>query len=358
MAAQSTYIEEYLAVVKPSFDSKAWERISGQIKTTLSKPFSFIYKKQEKELEKASEKLKALNKLQEQRFAEYEKSGSEEARELWEQGDKEEKELKSSIADLTQNLENGKNKAAEWGTRVARASVYLGLFSVAVNKAKESALQMAEKASEISNKFLTQSSVFVDKDTRNIMGKFGVNATTAQAIGTAADELDIDLSDYSKLTQAQRKAFSDLMNYYQQGINNIDTEKLEKFNKITQKYQLDQVKLNIKLKTSMSELLAESDGAARIMGTLSNTMESIGNILSSDAVQTGFNFVMDIIDGILKFVTTPINWLGSLFGGGNTTNTTTNQVTTNTTINTSGGVNAEQLAVDIGLQVQNAMTRR
>ena len=357
MAGQTTYIDEYLAVVKPSFDGNAWKQVSGQIQTTLSKPFDFISKKSNKNLQEAQEKLKSLDKARLTALDNV-RVGDTESEKLFEQADKEYEDQQKKVAELTKKYEESVVAQKEFANKTIKAGAYLALLSVAVNKAKDAALEMAEAATDISNKFLSQSSMFVDTETRGVMAKFGVNAKTAQVISAAADELDIDLADYSKLTYGQRKAFNELMNYYQEGINNIDPEKLERFNKATQQYQLDRAKFNIKLKTSLSELVAESDGATEVLSTISNAMESISNILSSDAVKTGYNFVMDIINGILKFVTTPLNWLGNMFGSGNTNNTTTNTVTTNTTVNTSGGVNAEQLAVDIGLQVQNAMTRR
>ena len=66
---------------------------------------------------------------------------------------------------------------------------------------------------------------------------------------------------------------------------------------------------------------------------------------------------MGIINGILKFVSTPLNWLGSAFSRGNVNNNTTNSVKVEVSNNSSQGIDPSQLAVDIGMQVQNALTR-
>jgi hypothetical protein len=196
--------------------------------------------------------------------------------------------------------------------------------------------------------------MFVNTDTRDVMGKFGVNAKTAQSLTAVSSQLNIDLSDYSKLTYGQRKAFSDLMQHYQAGLDSIDTAKLDKFNKATQEYQLMQAKFNLDLKLSITKMLSESEGASKVLETITGSMEDISKILSSDGVAKGFDFFMGAINGILKFVTTPLNWLGNMFGGSSST-TTNKTATVNTTINSYGGTSPEQLAIDIGMQVQGAL---
>jgi hypothetical protein len=101
-------------------------------------------------------------------------------------------------------------------------------------------------------------------------------------------------------------------------------------------------------------MFAESEGASKVLKTLSGSLEDISKILTSDAVATGSDFIMGIISGLLKFATTPLNWLGNLMGGSSVTNST-KTANVSTTINSYGGTSPEQLAIDIGMQVQGAL---
>jgi hypothetical protein len=352
----SRFIDEYLVSVKPSFDKSAWSAASGNISEMLNNAFSGP----QKEASKLQEELK--NKLQAnaERMAKIKARLSEEG-----VGDEEKaslneelKTLKTDSQQLSTALQQSQKSSSAFSSGLTKGAGYLAAFTMAVSIAKEAALKLADAATEVSNKFISQSSIFVDTDVRDIMGKFGVNSTTAQAISESAGLLDIDLSDYSKLTQGQRKAFADLMQYYQDRIDQIDLQKLEQFNEATQEYQLMVAKFQMDLKLSVMEMLAESGALPELLETLSTFMGTITDILSSEAFKTGADIVIGIINGILKFVTAPFNFFGKLFSGGSdTTNNTSNTVNVNTTVNSSGGVDTEQLALDIGMQVQNALTR-
>jgi hypothetical protein len=289
-------IDEYLISIKPSVDMTAWKKATGKLKEDITDEFAKIFT-----------------------------DGSPE-----------------SIKQFSKNIE--------------KSSEYLAMFGEAVDYAASKARQFADQASDISNRFISQSSLFVDTNTRDIMGKFGVGSTTAQSINAASNHLGISTSDYARLTQGQREAFAELMQYYQAGIERIDPTKLQQFNEATQQYQLNVAKFHIDTELRFMEILAESGSLPQLLDTFGDAMENITAILGSDAFKTGADVFIGLLNGILEFVTMPLEGLGKLFGagkseGGNTTN--------NITVNNSsyGGISDSDIAYDIGLQVQNALTR-
>lgn len=362
-------LDEYVSLIKPQLDVDGFNQVGKQFQQKLEnvlKPVSAIFDasltKETKKLEVLKAKLvdakNALGKLtaaREGKTGEYDKLG----------GTKEESRLQKLVAKLETAV--GKQSGAvdkqaakqsalsanieAFSAKIGKSAVYLEIFGKTVKIASDQANKLAESAAKLSNRFVSQASVFVDEQTRNLMARYGATATQAQSMTSAAGVLNLNLSDYSRWTLGQRKAFDDLMRHYQEGIESIDTAKLERFNKTTQEYQLMQAKFRMDLELSMAKLLGESDALPKLLNTLQQGMEGIVNILSSPIVQEAFELFTGIINGILKLVTAPLNLLGQMFAGGSTTNNTTNN---NVNISAVGG-DSRELAIDIGLQLQNVL---
>lgn len=348
------FIEEYLVSVRPSFNRSEWNAVSGNISGFLNKGVSGAQKKLDEEMKQLQKRMADnFNKRQELQLIIDSPSSSADEVAKAKAGLE---PLKQEADVLAANMQGLDKQATSLSKNVASASIAFAALVAAISIAVESAKKLGDAASETSNKLPTQDSVFVDTGVRDIMGKFGVDSTTALGLSEVSSALNISLSDYSKLTQAQRKAFADLMEYYQEGIDSIDAGKLKSFNEAVQEYQLRVVKAQMEVKLAFTKLLAESDAVPRILDLVADSLESISDILASDAFQTGAEILFGIIEGILKFATAPIKLFGGLANAkerGNTTNT----VNISTNVNNNNKIDTEKLAVDIGLQVQNALTR-
>lgn len=349
------YFEEYLVSIKPDVDPGLWNKATGNIRSTIQKA---IFSPLTKELDKARAQLKSLTEQKTKILATLksgkDESGKELTAEQKEALETESKQLGEAIKGISGSIKVGEDKLKGLSEHFSKAGVIMTAYIAVVKSAIETAKKVIKESEKISNQFVSQSSIKVDTGVRDIMGKFGVDTQTALGISTAAETLGYDLNEYSKWTNAQREAFSELMQTYQSGIDAIDPQKLEDFNKATQEYQLMVAKFQVKMKVALTDLFASSEAVQGIMETFAKTLDSIANILSSDAVKEAFDLIMGIIDGILKFVTAPLNWLG----GGSSSSVTNNNrsVTVNNNISSTGGINSEQLAVDIGLSVRNAMS--
>ena len=261
-----------------------------------------------------------------------------------------------TVSDLLDEA-NGKLSKASKG--LSTASIFLGVFVASVKTASNAAKELSNAMSEVSNRYITNESIFFNEDIRDIMAKFGIDSSTAQAMQAAMDALNIDIEDFAKLPEGTRKAFDDLMKHYQDGINSLDTNKLDRFNEVVQQYQLRKVKFEMDLQLIYMKLLTQSDALPNLLETIGNALDSITTILDSDAFQVGFEILSGLINGILEFATAPLNLIGKLFGEGNSSNVVNNNNTANTnTFNINGnyGTSSKQLAMDIAMQLQNVTT--
>ena len=131
--------------------------------------------------------------------------------------------------DPTKTIKSKVNLFKEaFGKIASTVQAAVEVFKQAYAKAKE----ILDSASEFSRSFVSGSSAFVDTDVRDYMLRFGVGSKQAQSIIAAEEALGIDASDYALLTQGQREAFDQLMQHYQEGLDNLDTEKLEEYNQV------------------------------------------------------------------------------------------------------------------------------
>lgn len=386
-------IQEYLAIISPSYNMQEWEQasttIGNKLQTVLGKVLlrgtNKTIKELEKQLDDLSRRRDSINRdiaiTQQKRDAidaeidrvrsdaslsdsdkESQLSSLRQERDaldgLLKSQKAQQTNIGSTIENVKSSLENASQQVTDFGGWITKVSVFLGIFATMLKKAWEAAQKIIDAATEVSNNFVTQDSMFVNEDVKNTMARFGVGNMQAQSMLQASSYLGIDLSDYSTLTAGQRRAFDELMTHYQQGLESIDPDKLDRFNDSVQKYQLMQAKFDMDIQLILQKILAESDVLPELLETAESFMESITNILGSKAFQTGAEILFGIINGILEFVSAPLNFIGKLFRGSdssttnNTTNTTNNN---NVTVNTTG-ISSKQLALDLSMQMQNATT--
>lgn len=405
-------INEYVAYITPEIDVNQWKAVSSKIEGVLGSGLNAVTGLFNKKLQKAREELDKLQKEQASAKAKLleitqirqqkedvstqlsrirsidvsTEKGKEKYRELG--GEKEEDRLSKLLSKLTGKYEQlgGKDKELELSEKTAKgakamevlsntinglstknaalakgvavAAGTLALFVTAVIAAYKAANKFADAAVDISNKFVSGSTIRPDTDVRDVMIRYGVDTNRAQAMTATSETLGLDLDDYSKWTSGARKAFKELTNYYEDEINKIDPDKLKRFNEATQEYQLLQAKFQIKLRTSLIKLVSESDVLPKLLDTLSDSMELLTDILSSPAVQVGVETILELINAILSFVNQlgkGINWLLGGSSSNNTTNTTnTTNKNTTITINASSS-DTTQLARQIGAQLQSSL---
>jgi len=221
-------------------------------------------------------------------------------------------------------------------------------------KSNEYVEKIAEYTGEQSNKFISDSSLFVDNQVRDTMAKFGLNSVQAQALNKAMDVTGIDTNDFGRLTSGQRELLTSLTQQYEDAINSIDPQKLEEFNKAGQQYQAIIAESTIRTEVATQQFMAESESMAKATRKMAEFRkqwtETIEAILENPIVNFVVDTVVEFFSTIVEFGTRLLEIVEGLnrffsFGGGTTNNdnsTTTSNTTNNWYITGQGGAQTQQ----------------
>lgn len=373
-------VESYLYELKPYVNTSAWRKASGDIDKAL-KSSSITYdefagKKNQyletvKRMQQVQDQLKQVDKLISKA------SGDELARLNKFKGFKsyidengvrihgegllgEFDELEQSAARQKIDLEtaspnvSGKSKfaasLAKFSGSITQAAGKVTAFIGAMQKGIETALELADKASQMANK-LNTSGGFMDMGTRDTMARYGVDAVTANAMTSALAQMGLSESDLGRMTEKQREVYDELINHFQEGINKIDAGKLEEFYETMDEFQLAQAKWKMDLQNSILKLFAESDSFKKLTGSLEKFFDATINFLESPLVQWFFDTFIEFLTAIVDFA----SWFLNIFNPGGSSSTTNNNNNSRNTYYIYGSDYAsnDELARKIALETQS-----
>lgn len=211
---------------------------------------------------------------------------------------------------------------------IKQSAVLLGAWVTLLKKSYDAANKLLDVMSEASNKFVSASSMFVDASTKATMAQFGVGSVQAQGINLVQQKLGISTSDMATLTQGQREAFSKLMKVYQDGINSIDTDKLEAYNENIQRYEMIKAEFDIKREVAITKLFANASGIDSLIDNFSDFLDNVISILESPAAQAAMDMFVGFLNGIMDWISSAVNLVSKIPGFSSKGNTTTNNTTT------------------------------
>lgn len=217
-------------------------------------------------------------------------------------------------------------------------------------RAIQKSIEIADEVSEASNKLNAYGS-FGSMNTRDVMSRYGVTSVRANAMTNALSMMGMSESDIGRMSQAQKKTYNELIEYYEKSVNRIDTDKLKNLYKITDDYQTAISKWKIGLETNKLKFFAESKSLDRLLGSLEKFFDSTIKFLDNSAVKFFLNTFIEFLSSLVDIAS---DILG-IFGG-NTTNITTsnsnNTSTNNYYIYGSNYANNNNLARTIALEQQ------
>ena len=296
----NSFLQEYVFSLIPKVDSSALKGASKQIATKISESMQSSAQSFYNELNK-EENVKGL-KSQIELIERFKEQGGQLTLEEYKKYESLKKQV--STMDMTPGVPTKTGKFAVIGVKliekIAGAITAINASIEVTQAVEEVAKKVVTQVTNISNRFVSSQSMLVDKDTRNIMATFGVNAAGAQGIQAALSGSGMDVSDLGIATAGQRKLFSRLYGTYIEGINSIDPEKLEAFNENVQEYQALRAEFNIKVQTAIMKVLAQSDALPRLLDTLSTGLELVIDIMSSPGVAFAFDTVINFLNAILE----------------------------------------------------------
>lgn len=365
-------IEEYLYTLKPQVDFAAWRKATGSIDDIIAKSqnkfakYSDALDIKQKAIADRADKL-ALKAGVEKQLKMRQDMGYT-AEDLSVQSDMQYlAKLNNEIGDLTTLIDEQEKSIAETskfsqvvgkaapqleklslvGSKLsATGTAVVDVFSSVIEKSKE----LAESASQLSNKFISSSSSFVDAGTKSTMARFGVSNTQAQSINASLDVLGLSADDLATLTQGQRKAFTDLIDIYQAGLDSIDPDKLEQFNAATQQYQMMQAEFTLNMQLALTKLFANSENLPELLDDMGNAFDKLVTLAESDAVRFAFDTLISFLDTFVDIV----SFGAGIISGNVTTNNTNNTATqTNNFYGTTDRASLSSAIGMTGMQLQS-----
>ena len=364
----------YLYELKPYINTSDWRKASGEIDKALkSSKISYDEwgnKKKEyaatvKEAERVKSQLEIIkqqikNTTNEAELAvlrrlrgaapdeEHEGTGLEgDLRTLIEKLNLQKADLMSSsqMVGILSKISGGLSKFA---SSMAAAYGSAMTFVETMKKAINSSLELANKAAGMANK-LNAFGGFGSMGTRDVMARYGISATQANAMTAALNQMGLSESDIGRMTESQRRVYDNLIQHFQEGVDRIDSRKLDEYYKTMEEFQLAQAQWKMDIQNTILKIFAESDSFRRLTGSLVNFFERSIQFLESPAVQWFFDVFIEFLSSLVDFA----SWfLGSFGTGGNQNNTTNNNNNSrnNYYIYGSGYANNNELARSIALE--------
>lgn len=184
--------------------------------------------------------------------------------------------------------------------------------------------EAVETVSSTASKFLSSSSILVDKNVRNLQMSMGISNSQANALTNAMDDLNISTSDLAYLTEGQQQALGDLATRYDKLYSAIDTEAItELSNAITTiKNYITIIKTTI-ITTIQQVLTILTPVLNVVKEALGQVIDILTSVLSSEVINNIIDifkqlstylmsFIGPVIQGLLQIAGTIISSIATL----------------------------------------------
>lgn len=317
MPKKGTVVEEYLVKITPYFDNKEYSNIMKNIQKLIDGNVGATGKSKPSK-SRSQSFLKNLANIT---------SVSS----------------KSATQNLSKNLNSASKNAMQLGSSMGGAAVSAMAVVAAVKVIYDVMKKVVELSTEFSNKMITASSSFVDKDVRNLMARFGVSSQTATGIQSVLDLMGISPEDMKLMTPGQLDLFAELMKQWNEGINSIDKSKMDKFNSVMQNFQKEMASAKLELQIKFYETLISLAPQLEAAGEGIITMiEYLAKILQLPPLKWGLTILaygLKMLAKALELILSVIGY-GWLWGTDSSIENSKSNVTGNTT-NNSVTINAQ-----------------
>lgn len=328
----------YLYELKPYVDKKAWKKASGDIDESI-KSSKISYDEWDKKriaFENITEKAAKLKAMLDQVDIKLAKTSDEKTRsvlmKLRGATAVEEHERTGLLGDLQTLIEKGRITKTEYETyaplvempsKLSKLSDGLSKFAGGITAAYgsvmsfvetekkiiNSGIELANKASNMANK-LNAYGAYGSMSTRDMMARYGVSVVRANAMNISLAQLGLSESDIGRMSVRERKAYDSLIQHFEDGIARIDTDKLNEYYGITEKFQLSQSKWKIDIQNSILRLFAESNTFKNLTGSLEKFFDKSVQFLETPQVQWFFDVFIQFLSTLVDFAS---NFMG-MFG--------------------------------------------
>ena len=175
---------------------------------------------------------------------------------------------------------------------------------------------ISEQAQTFSNKMISGSSAFVDKNTRQLMATFGVSGQTATGLGSVMNLMGLSSSDLKLMTPGQMQLFGRLMTQWQTGMDSIDPQALDKFQTVMQGFQSEMASAKLQLQIELYKLLVDlAPEMEFFFNQIINLVKSFAGFINSPFAKGFLGTLFDFVGLLIKCVAAIFQALSGDFKG-------------------------------------------
>lgn len=240
------------------------------------------------------------------------------------------------MASVIKNVDNG---GKSFLNSIGQISGKVAIATASIKVVYDLMQSIVKSATEFSNKMISASSAFVDKDTRQLMATFGVSGQTATGLGSVMNVMGLSTNDLKYMTPGQLSLFSQLMKQWTNGINSIDKESLAKFQEVTQTFQMQMASTQIRFQIELYKMLVSiAPQLEDFFNAIISFLNMLVDLLNNPVIKTALQVIIEVVAWIIKIITALSQVITFDFSGaletlqGNTSDVS-NYTTTNLTIN-------------------------
>lgn len=242
------------------------------------------------------------------------------------------------MASVMKNVDNG---GKSFLNSIGQISGKVAIATASIKVVYDLMQSIVKSATEFSNKMISASSAFVDKDTRQLMATFGVSGQTATGLGSVMETMGLSTSNLKTMTPGQMNLFSNLMQQWEDGMNSIDPQSLAQFQEVMQGFQSSMASTQIRFQIELNRLLVSiAPQLQDFFDAIISFLNMLIDLLNNPIIKTALKIIIEVVAWIIKIITALSQVLTGDFVGALETITSdtsdfapTSYSTTNLTIN-------------------------
>lgn len=248
-------------------------------------------------------------------------------------------QLNKNLKQTANIIKNVDSSGKSFLNSISQVSGKFAIAAASIKIVYDLMKSIVESATEFSNKMITASSAFVNKDTRQLMATFGVSGQTATGLGSVMNVMGLSTSDLRYMTPGQLSLFSDLMQQWTDGMNSIDKDDLKTFQDVTQNFQKQMASTQIRFQIELYKMLVSiAPQLEDFFDAIISFLNMLIDLLNNPVIKTALQVIIEVVAWIIKIITALAQVVTFDFSGaletlqGNTSDVS-NYTTTNLTIN-------------------------
>ena len=182
------------------------------------------------------------------------------------------------------------------GKLISKASIITTVLST-ISKILNASKKIAQDTMDLSSKYITSSSILIDKDLRSMQLGMGLSNKDAMSLSGAMDKIGIDKSDLAYLTQGQRDALNDIAGMYSRLYGSVDMDAISKLGNDLLMLQTKATMITEAIKTHIINILTALDP---LIETVTSVLGQVFDLVNSIFGSGEFKTILQTLTGLIQ----------------------------------------------------------